>query len=123
MDGDDMNEQKILTPELLEKELNVLVEKKVISQRIAEKIKHKIQKEKLIINQNDLIKLIDHVQFLLNIKTPKEHSHHFSDHSFQNEDLSDNPDLSMNLKYNSSPNNSPQKEISETEKKNREKEK
>lgn len=57
MDGDDMNEQKILTPELLEKELNVLVEKKVISQRIAEKIKHKIQKEKLIINQTDLTPL------------------------------------------------------------------
>ena len=49
-----MSEQKILTPELLEKELNILVKKKVISERIADKIKHKIQKEKLIINQTDL---------------------------------------------------------------------
>jgi len=62
-------EQKILTDELLTKELAVLVDKQVISQRIAEKIKEKIQKNNLTINQNDLIKLIEHIQILLNTKT------------------------------------------------------
>ena len=64
--------QRILTDELLTKELAVLVDKQVISQRIAEKIKEKIQKNHLTISQNDLIKLIEHIQILLNTKTTSE---------------------------------------------------
>jgi len=62
--------QKILTDELLSKELHLLAEKKIISQRIAEKIKEKIQTNHLTLNQNDLIKLIEHIQVRINTRTP-----------------------------------------------------
>jgi archaellum component FlaD/FlaE len=116
VDGKYMDKQEMLTSELLEKELFTLVEKKIISQRIADKIKHKVQIEKLLISQADLIKLIDHMQFLLSIKTSKEHDHQFSNRSIQNKDMPHNPDSSLILKHNNSLDDTLQKEISETEK-------
>lgn len=112
-----MNQQTTLTAELLEKELKLLVEKKIISERVADKLKQKIQKEKLLLNQTDLIKLIDHVQFLLNVKTSKEPNHQLSDHSIQNIDLIHNPDLSINVDYNTPQNPSQQSEITEIDRK------
>ncbi len=104
--------------ELLEKELHVLVEKNVISQRIAEKIKQKVQKEKLSINQNDLVKLIDHVQLLLNSRTSKEHSHQiFGNNTIQHQEIPDSPEFSLTLKQNSMPHDTLQREISAIEKK------
>ena len=79
MDGNNMIDQQILTLELLDKELRILVEKKVISHRIADKIKQKIQKEKLTLSQTDLIKFIEHVQFLLNVKLSNDHDNQFID--------------------------------------------
>ncbi|MFH1013568.1 MAG: FlaD/FlaE family flagellar protein [Thermoplasmatota archaeon] len=112
-----MNKQKILTKELLEKELNVLVEKNVISQRIAEKIKQKVQKENLSINQNDLVKLIDHVQLLLNTRTSKEHNHQFfSNNTIQHQDIPDSPDFSLTLKQKSIPHDTLPRETNAIEK-------
>lgn len=64
--------QNILTEELLLKELHLLAEKHIISQRMAEKIREKIQTNHLTLSQNDLIKLIEHIQVLLNTRTPDQ---------------------------------------------------
>lgn len=62
--------QKILTEELLSKELHLLADKHLISQRMAEKIKEKIHTNNLTLTQNDLIKLIEHIQVRLTTRTP-----------------------------------------------------